>query len=142
MAIAAIISRQTARIPVRGIKPMRAKKVKIGIKSIEDALNDAKEVMKKIERGEKVKKEVGVYFTSFEAFRKALTPKRLELLHMVKTEQPRSINELARLLKRDIKNVAEDVKYLIQIGFIERESHEREVKPSISYDRIALEIAL
>ncbi|MCX5816471.1 MAG: MarR family transcriptional regulator [Proteobacteria bacterium] len=121
---------------------MRAKKVKIGIKSIEDALNDAKEVMKQIERGEKIKKEVGVYFTSFEAFRKALTPKRLELLHTVKTEQPRSINELARLLKRDIKNVAEDVKYLIQIGFIEREGHEREVKPSISYDRIALEIAI
>ena len=75
---------------------MKVKKVKIGIKSVEDALNEAKETMKKIERGEKAKKEVGVYFTSFEAFRKALTPKRLELLHTIKIKNPKSINELAR----------------------------------------------
>jgi len=74
--------------------------------------------MKRLERGERLKpvKEPEIYFTSFEAFRKAMTPKRLELLHIIKAKKPSSINELARVAKRDIKNIAEDVKYLEQIG--------------------------
>jgi len=121
---------------------MKVKKVRIGIKSIEEALDDARETMEKLERGEKVKRETGVYFTSLEAFRKAVTPKRLELLHIVKTRNPSSINELARMAKRDIKNVADDVKYLEQIGLIEKKEMDRKTKPVINYDRIALEIAV
>jgi len=84
---------------------MKVKRVKIGIKSIEDALSDAKETMKKIERGEKLERAQGVYFSSFEAFRKALTPKRLALLHTIKTSRPKSLRELAEITRRDIKNV-------------------------------------
>ena len=121
---------------------MKAKKVTVGIKSVKEALDDAKDVLKKVAKNEKIRKEVGVYFSSFEAFRKALTPKRLELLHTIKTASPKSINELARITKRDIKNVADDIKYLEQIGFIEKRVGEKEIQPSISYDRIALEIAI
>jgi predicted transcriptional regulator len=121
---------------------MKIKKVNVGIKSVKDALDDARDALKKVAKNEKVKKEVGVYFSSFEAFRKALTPKRLELLHTIKTDNPKSINELARLAKRDIKNVADDVKYLEQIGLIEKRAGEKEIQPSINYDRIALEIAI
>ena len=121
---------------------MRVKKVKIGIRSVEDTLEDAKEVMKKLERGEKVRKETGIYFTSLEGFRKALTPKRLELLHIIKTKKPSSINELARFAKRDLKNVAEDVNYLAQMGLIEKKATKREIAPTINYDKINLEIAV
>lgn len=75
-------------------------------------------------------------------FRKALTPKRLELLHLIKTKKPSSINELARIAKRDVKNVADDLKYLEQIGLIETKEMKRKTTPVISYDRIALEIAV
>jgi predicted transcriptional regulator len=118
------------------------KKVRIGIKSVESVLDDAKETMKRIERGESIQKETGVYFASFEAFRKALTPKRLALLHVIRTAKPRSLHELAEITKRDIKNISGDVKYLEQIGFIEKHGQQREIRPSINYDRIALEIAL
>jgi predicted transcriptional regulator len=121
---------------------MRAKKVKVGIKEVKEVLDDAKNVLKNLENNEKLKKEVGVYFSSFEAFRKALTPKRLELLHTIKTANPKSINELARITKRDIKNVADDIKYLEQIGFIEKHVGDKEIRPSITYDRISLEIAI
>ncbi|MEW6571960.1 MAG: hypothetical protein AB1390_12475 [Nitrospirota bacterium] len=121
---------------------MRVKRIKIGIKDLRTALDDFVKTGKAIERGKKVKKEAGVYFTSLEAFRKALTPKRLELLHIIKTKKPSSINELARFAKRDIKNVADDLKYLGQIGLIEREETDRKTKPIIRYDRIALEIAV
>lgn len=123
---------------------MRVKKVKVAIKNLKDIFEDVKDVVKRIEGGEHLKpvKEPEIYFTSFEAFRKALTPKRLELLHIIKTQKPSSINDLARMLKRDIKNVAEDVKYLRQIGFIEVKGVEKKTMPVITYDKINLEIAV
>jgi predicted transcriptional regulator len=123
---------------------MKVKKVKIGIKSIEDVLRDTAEVMKKVERGEKVKpvKEPEVYFTSFEAFRKALTPKRLELLRLIKTKRPSSIIELARIAKRDIKNITDDVTYLAQIGLVVKKAANRKTAPVIAYDKLLLEIAV
>lgn len=121
---------------------MRVKKIKIGIKDLKTALEDFVKTGEAIERGEKVKKESGVYFTSFEAFRKVLTPKRLELLHTIKTRKPSSIHELARMAKRDVKNVADDVKYLEQIGLIEKKETDHKIAPVTKYDRIALEIAV
>ncbi len=121
---------------------MKVRKVKIGIKDLRTALDEFVNAGEAIERGEKVKKETGVYFTSLEAFRKAVTPKRLELLHIIKTKKPESINELARMAKRDIKNVVDDVKYLEQIGLIEKKKKARKTAPVVEYDKIELEIAV
>lgn len=121
---------------------MKVKKIKVGIKDVKSVLDDFVETAEAIERGEKVKKETGLYFTSLEAFRKALTPKRLELLHIIKTRKPSSINELARFAKRDIKNVADDVKHLERIGFITIEAGKRKSTPLVKYDKINLEIAV
>jgi predicted transcriptional regulator len=46
------------------------------------------------------------------------------------------------MAKRDIKNVADDLKYLEQIGLIEKREMNRKTRPVINYDRIALEIAV
>ena len=86
--------------------------------------------------------ERGAYFTSFEAFRKALTPKRLELLHIIKAKKPSSINELARSAKRDVKNIADNVMYLEQIGLTQKKESASKTTPVITYDKIALEIAV
>jgi predicted transcriptional regulator len=120
---------------------MKVKKVRVDIRSVENVLDDAKSVMKAPAEGKTAQTETGVYSTSFEAFRKALTPRRLELLHAIKAARPRSLHELAEVTKRDIKNVSEDVEYLEQIGLIEKRGDRREVVPVIGYDRIALEIA-
>lgn len=123
---------------------MRVKKVKVGFKSLKKILKDTADVMKRVEKGEYLKpvKEPEIYFTSFEALRKALTPKRLELMHIIKTKKPSSINELARVARRDVKNIAEDVKYLEQMGLIEKKAENNKTTPIIRYDRIALEIAV
>ena len=121
---------------------MRVKKVKVGIKGIKTALNEFVQMGETVKRGDVVKKEVGVHFTSFEAFRKALTPKRLELLHTIKAERPSSINRLSKIVGRNVKNVAEDVKYLAQIGFVERRETNKEVTPFVRYEKISLEIAV
>jgi len=124
---------------------MRVKRVKIGIKSLENVLEDTKEVMKKLERGEKVKPEKGLYFESIEGFRKALTPKRLELLHLIREKQPGSIQALTRLSKRNIKSVATDITLMEELGLIDmkrKKEGRRESIPVVNYNKINLEIAV
>jgi len=121
---------------------MKVRKIKIEIKSVKSILDDFVKTGEAIQRGEKVKKETGTYFTSLEAFRKALTPKRMELLHIVKTGRPSSINELARMANRDVKNVADDVKYLEQIGLIEKKETKSRTAPVITYEKLMIEISV
>lgn len=124
---------------------MKTKRVKIGIKSLEDFLEDAKETMKKIERGEKVKAEKGLYFESIEGFRKALTTKRLELLHIIREKQPKSLQELSRLAKRDMKSIVTDISILENLDLIDmkrKKEGKRETTPKVDYDRIDLQITV
>ena len=104
---------------------MKVKKVKIGIKSVREALKDFVAAGTAIERGEKVKKEKGVYFESIEGFRKALTPRRLELLHLIKEKHPKSLQELSRLAKRDIKSIVTDIKILESLDLVDVERKKR-----------------
>ncbi len=122
---------------------MKVRKVKIGIRDAETLLNEFGDAACSIEAGKKVKHERGVYFTNIRAFRKALTQKRMEMLHAIKTEQPSSINHLARILHRDIKNVAADVRFLEQAGLIDtKKETSKEISPHVMYDKILLEIAV
>jgi len=122
---------------------MKVRKVKIGFKDVKTLLNDFADAAMNIEAGKEVKHERGVYFTNIQAFRKALTLKRLELLRAIKTDNPSSINHLARILQRDIKNVAADVRFLEQAGLIDMQKKvSKEIAPQVNYDRILLEIAV
>ena len=124
---------------------MKVKKVKIGIKSLKEVLENFAETAEAIERGENVKKRRGIYFENLEAFRRALTEKRLEVLHVIKKERPSSVYELAKILNRDAKNVTQDLEYLKNIGLVDikrtREKKERTI-PEVKYDMIDLQIAV
>ena len=124
---------------------MRIRKVKIGIKSVKEALNDFARAAKAIERGEKVKKEKGVYFESIDGFRKALTTKRLQLLRLIKEKHPESLQELARLAKRDMKAIVTDIEILEELGLVDmkRKKTGRKLStPTVGYDMIDLQIAV
>lgn len=124
---------------------MKVKKIKIGIKKLWDILEDFAEAGEAIERGETVKPQKGVYFESIEAFRRALTPKRMELLHLIRTEKPSSVNELAQLVHRDTKNVANDIDYLVDLGLVEikKERKGKEgLSPRVNYNMIQLDVAV
>jgi predicted transcriptional regulator len=126
---------------------MKVKNVTIGIKSIEELLDNAKDVMERLERGEKVKKrKPGIYFENLNVMRKAITHERLKILKVIKEKHPASIYELAKLLNRNLKNVSDDVHYLAELGLIELEkgkSNGREkTMPVVNYEKILLEIAV
>ena len=121
---------------------MKTKRIKIGFKDINAVLGDFVETGEALARGEEVREEAGVYFTNIEAFRRAITPRRLELLNVIKTSRPGSINELALLARRNIKNVAEDMKLLAQVGLLEIEEVQNRVAPHVDYDEIDVRIAV
>jgi predicted transcriptional regulator len=124
---------------------MRIKRVKIGIKSLKDALEDFARTAEMIEKGGKPKKSRGIYFENLNTFRRILTAKRLEMLHTIKKERPSSVYELARMLGRDMKNVTQDLEYLKEVGLVDvkRTGEKRErIIPEVNYDKIDLEIAI
>ncbi len=122
---------------------MKVRKVKVGIKDAKTLLNDFVETCEAIQEGKSVKSEKGVYFTSIEAFRKAITPKRFELLQAIKNKNPLSIRHLSTIINRDIKNVSDDIKFLEQVGLVDfKENTEKTVIPFINYDKIMFEIAV
>jgi predicted transcriptional regulator len=124
---------------------VKVKNVKLGVRSLDTAFADWAETFEKARRGKRVGKSQGIYFTSLEAMRKVLTEKRLELLHVIKERQPDSVYELSRLVKRDLKNVNQDLTVLKNIGLVsisrDRKGREK-VIPRVNYDKIQLEIGV
>ncbi len=121
---------------------MKIRKVRIGIKDLKTALNEFVEIDKAVEQEMPVKQEKGVYFTSIEAFRKALTPPRLALLRTIKTKKPLSVSHLSEMMDRD---VSKDIRFLEQVGLVDVKKDEKirkEIKPFVGYDRILFEIAV
>ena len=85
--------------------------------------NDAAQasaVMKAIERGEAVQPHYGVNFTQMGQMLAAFTPKRWELIAVLREAGSLTVAELARRLKRDYKNVHTDVGQLIEWMAVER----------------------
>jgi len=121
---------------------MKIRKVRVGIKNLETVLNEFVQTGRTLENRKQVKKEKGVYFTSVEAFRKALTPRRLALLKAIKTEKPSSVRQLSRITQRDIKNVSTDIKFLEQVGLVDikkKIKREKEITPRVNYDKLSWE---
>ena len=122
---------------------MRVKNIKIAIKSEDELFKEVKETWEKVEKGEKMAKHEGLYFENLEAMRKVLTENRLNILKIVKKEHPSSIYELAKMLKRDVKNTFDDIQFLANVGLVElkktKEGRERN-NPIVNYDKILLEI--
>ena len=89
----------------------------------------------KLQHCDKVKPWRGLAFPTIAEFRKVFTDKRIELLKIIRNHEPVSIYALAKILKRDYKNVYQDVKFLENLGLIDQGSRNL----SISYDKITME---
>ncbi|MGC2062057.1 MAG: hypothetical protein WA610_03700 [Thermodesulfovibrionales bacterium] len=121
---------------------MKIKTIHIEIRSLDAALNEAGDVFEKIAQGKAVRKKNAIYFSNLKEMRRALTEKRLELLHTVKERKPSSVYELAKILHRDLKNVLQDVEYLRELGVLEVDVTDDKKVPRMEYDKIAFEVAV
>ena len=102
---------------------MKGKKIKVGIRSPREGLDEFVRIGESMENGTYLESEednvLGLYFPNFEMIPKVLSPERLRLLQMITDERPNSITKLAELLKREQANVQRDVSYLASLGIID-----------------------
>lgn len=124
-----------------------AKTLTTKIKPAGEALDGFRRTFRALEAGRRVTRREGVHFTSIEAARNLLTPNRLALLRAIRAQPPVSTYELAKRLKRDLKNVQEDLRLLEEYGLIRirqgRSIGKRRTKvPEALFDEIALKIAI
>lgn len=122
---------------------MKVRKLRIGIRDFDETLQEAAQTMKAVSAGKKVRpKGHRFFFTSPEALRRFLTPKRIELIRLIRKRQPNSINELAALAHRDFKRVYEDVMSLNDAGLIDLARDKgRKTAPRVA-DELRLEIVV
>ena len=124
---------------------MKVKRLKVGVRPLKEGLHEFRNTLKALRAGQKVPKRTGVYFVSVEAMRQVLTEPRLTLLHTIRTRRPRSIAALAKLARRDFKNVRADVKILSDLGLVELKTGPRvrdAVTLTVPYQYIQFEIAV
>jgi len=119
---------------------MKTKKVMLIVEPSKNALNRAFSVLKKPAT---VKKYAGyemISFPDFETLGRVITGARLELLTAIRENKPGSIQELARIVKRDFKNVYNDVKLLAQFGLINlvEDCPRRSASPIAKFSEIVL----
>ena len=122
---------------------MKVRRLRIGIRDFDETLEEAAQTMKAVSTGKKVRpKGHRLFFTSPEALRRFLTPKRIELIRLIRKRQPNSINELASLAHRDFKRVYEDVMSLTDAGLIDLARDKgRKTAPRVA-DELRLEIVV
>lgn len=130
-------------IMARKPRAKRAVKLKIGIRSTDDVLKEAAETMKSVAAGQKVRpKGHRLFFTNPEALRRFLTPKRLELIRLVRKRRPSSINQLAVLAHRDFKRVYEDIMSLSEAGLVDLAKDKGRKRAPRVADELRLEIVV
>ena len=81
-----------------------------------------------------------ISFPDFETLGRVITGARLELLNSIRKMKPRSIQELSRMVKRDFKNVYQDVKLLAEFGLIDLKDAgpRKSAEPLAKYSEIIL----
>ena len=83
-------------------------------------------------------------FEGLSSVRNLLSNEKARLLHTVKSKEPKSVYELAKLLKRDFKSVNGDIKLLERFGFIdlisEKTGNRERLRPKLVVESINIEI--
>ena len=124
---------------------MKIRRIKIGGQRPAYSLKEVKEIARQIDAGEKLpEREEELYFSNLDVFRKALSPKRLDLLWAIAEHTARSVWELAGQVERDIKNVSQDLAFLSRLGLVELKGKRRGAAqaPTLPYDEIDLNVRI
>ena len=121
------------------IDPKMKRTLKVRVGSAAAALDRFESTWKRAARGQKVSAEHVLTFANLQLLLRALTPARWTLLERLRAEGPLSVNELARRLQRDYKNVHGDVKRLAELGLIERR---KDALVSVAWDVVRAEVRL
>ncbi|HRP96980.1 MAG TPA: hypothetical protein PL143_12055 [Rhodocyclaceae bacterium] len=102
--------------------------VRVGC-DVEESLRRAAQTMKALERGEQPEPHFSVGFEDIGQMLAVFTPKRWELIGVLRANGPLTVAELALRLRRDYKNVHGDVESLMEWMAVERDGQGRVCVP-------------
>jgi predicted transcriptional regulator len=112
--------------------------LKVG-EPLEAELDRAASTMEALERGEAPTPYFSVSFNDVSQLFSVFTPRRWDLLATLRESGPVRIAELARLVKRDYKNVYHDVERLVEWLAVEKDEKGRVFAP---YSEILVDVRL
>lgn len=95
-----------------------------------------------LEQDEQVESPPTVSFGSYDDLMETLTSRVLDLVEAIRREGPDSINETARVVDRDVKNVHEELGRLAQLGIVYFEEEGRSKRPVVWFDEIVIDLPL
>ena len=112
----------------------------VTVKSSSEFHDDVTDGIKALERGDTVDSPPTLSFTSYDELMETLTPRVLELIEAIRREEPSSINETARVVDRDVKNVHEELSRLAQLGIIFFEEDGQSKRPVVWFDELVINL--
>lgn len=119
-----------------------ASKLVVTVASDEEFNEGVVDAIDTLEAGESVESSPTLSFASYEDLMGTFTPSVLDLIGSIRREQPASINEAARVVDRDVKNVHEELTRLAQLGVIYFEDEGRRKRPVVWFDELVIDLPL
>jgi len=131
-------------IGIKADKEITVNSIRIEVKPFEESMNETIDVVRRIEKGEKIKLNK-IVFNNVETLRSILTTERVRVLHCIKEKKPKSIYELAKMLDRNWRLVAKDVELLSNLGIVKLEKREKPkevIRPIVNFNKMDINVTI
>ena len=112
----------------------------VTVKSSSEFHDGVTDGIEALERGDAVDSTPTLSFTNYDDLMETLTPRVLDLIEAIRREGPSSINETARVVDRDIKNVHEELGRLARLGIIFFEEDGQSKRPVVWFDELVINL--
>ena len=113
-------------------------KLVVTVRSSEEFHDEVTDDIEALEQGETVDGIPTLSFPSYDDLMATLTPRVLDLIEAIRREEPASINETARVVDRDVKNVHEELSRLARLGVIFFEADGQRKRPVVWFDELVI----
>lgn len=118
----------------------RESTLSITVRSSGEFHDDVSDAVELLDRGESVDSTPTLSFGSYDDLMETLTPRVLDLIEAVRREEPGSINETARAVDRDVKNVHEELSRLARLGIVYFEEDGQRKRPVVWFDELVINL--
>jgi len=112
----------------------------VTVKSSDEFHDHVTDDVELLEQDDAVDPTPTLSFTSYDDLMETLTPRVLELIEAIRREEPSSINEAARIVERDVKNVYEELTHLAQLGVIFFEEDGQSQAPIVWFNELVINL--
>ncbi|QLH79932.1 hypothetical protein HZS55_05825 [Halosimplex rubrum] len=112
----------------------------VTVKSSEEFHDDVSAGIEALERDETVDSTPTLSFASYDDLMDTLTPRVLDLIEAIQREEPTSINETARVVDRDVKNVHEELGRLARLGIVFFDEDGQSKRPIVWFDEMLINL--